>query len=183
MTLYGRSASLSGGCCHVQLEPCILQHGQLCSQIQELCNCCQNHWELKMLAQVFHIVSCLDVCRKPTSLIGSDRFLMLLTRFLSLQPSLIHEFFSLHGIFFLGHVHACSCGTFWVCFMCEFFSAYVRFGERATARLAVQHGRWWSGGKNMSGSQVYPRTFGAAVTLQEFGQIHKDCCQHVCRAY
>ena len=43
-----------------------------------------------------------------------------------------------------------------------FLQSFDRFYVRATEQLSMRHGSWWSGGANMSESQVYPKTFGRA---------------------
>ena len=44
----------------------------------------------------------------------------------------------------------------------KFLQSFARFYVRATEHLSMRHGSWWSGGANMSESQVYPKTFGRA---------------------
>ena len=107
------------------------------------------------------------LCRKPTCLIDSDRYLIMLLRFLSLQPPLIHELLCLHGRIIKlqwACLFSLVCSMLFLLRFIWDMLAVLRFGERAKDRLAVQSGRWWSGGKKMAESQVYPRTFGAAAS-------------------
>ena len=40
----------------------------------------------------------------------------------------------------------------------------IRFQRRAGDTVATVSGDWWHGGQAMSDSQVYPKTFGMAVS-------------------
>ena len=126
------------------------------------CSCCKVEVVMRQCCPI------ALYCRKPTCLIGSDRFVIMLVRYLSLQPALIHELliciwwmcWFLSGSCIVGGSLACAVAIE------SRLQAYVhrRFGERAGDRLAVRTGRWWSGGKAMADSQVYPKTFGYAAS-------------------
>ena len=44
---------------------------------------------------------------------------------------------------------------------------WLRFASRAGEVCATMQNGWWTGGASMSESQVYPRSFGRAVLLQQ----------------